>query len=74
MNDDKVAKLERELLGMQEMLFFVLQAVGEPVEVTKENMVATNRKDQMINIEDDILRDVFVFSIAQVPSEVESAE
>lgn len=65
-----VAELERELIGMQEMLFFVLQSVGKPVEVTKETMVATDRKDQMINIEDDIKRDVFVFSITEVPSEV----
>jgi hypothetical protein len=74
MTDTKVAALERELLGMQEMLFFVLQAVGHPVEVTKETMVATDRKDQMINIDDDLARDVFVFSISQVPSEVEDAE
>lgn len=65
-----VAELERELIGMQEMLFFVLQSVGKPVEVTKETMVATDRKDQMINIDDDIKRDVFVFSITEVPSEV----
>jgi hypothetical protein len=68
MNDvERIAALERELLGMQEMLFFVLQAVGEPVVVTKESMVATDKKDQMISIEDDIMHETFVFSVKEIP-------
>lgn len=72
-HDEEVAQLRRELLGVQEMLFFVLKAIDKPVMVTKESMVRENMKDQMINIEDDLQRDAFIFSVSEIPSEVVDA-
>ncbi len=60
--DKRIAELERELRGTQEMLAFVLKAVGEPVIVTRESITAGLGAAQ-ISVEDDIERDCFVFKL-----------
>jgi hypothetical protein len=65
---DKVEELEREKRGLQEMLFFVLQAVGEPVAVNKEDLHRGAQTDKMINIQDNMQTEQFVFSIVEVPN------
>lgn len=67
MNDEKLTALEREKRGLEEMLFLVLESIGEPVIVTKEQMVRGAGPDRMIRIDDDIARDCFVFSVEEVP-------
>lgn len=66
--DKRIAELERELRGVQEMLALVLNTVGEPVTVTKEAMRAGLPNGAQIRIDDDITADAFVFSL-EVPSE-----
>lgn len=67
--------VERELRGLQEMLYFVLESVGEPVVVTKEQLKNGAGPDKMINIEDDVENGRFVFSIVEVePMMVEEEE
>lgn len=68
---DREAALEREKRGLEEMLFFVLESVGGPVVVTKEQMTRGPGPDRMIQIDDDMERECFVFSVGKVPDDIE---
>lgn len=61
----EVDALWRELRGTQEMFAHVLLAVGEPVIVTKESVAAGLPTDLEIRVDDDLKRDVFVFSLQE---------
>lgn len=61
--DKRVAELERELRGIQEMLALVLLEVGEPVVVSKATMREGLPKGSEIMIEDNVAEDSFVFSL-----------
>lgn len=63
--DEKIAELERERLAVEEMLFLVLDAVGEPVEVTVEAM-HDNKSDRMIDIQFDEVKNSWVFKAVTV--------
>lgn len=67
--EKKIDELERELLGLQQMLYFVLTEIGEPVVVTKERLERGIEEDTMLNIDEDIQTDSFVFSVVKVPNE-----
>lgn len=58
--EEKIAELERDLLGVQEMLAFVLITTG-PVEVTKAALREGLPQDAQINIDDNNQKDVFTF-------------
>lgn len=58
--------LRRELIGTQEMLAFVLQAVGEPVHVTKEMLVNGIPANTQIAVDEDIENHRFIFSLTEV--------
>lgn len=60
--DKRIAELEKDLYGTQEMLAAVLFSVGEPVVVTKEQLVTMDRNAQ-IEIKDDVQKDAFTFSL-----------
>ena len=53
--------LRRELIGVQEMLAFVLQEVGEPVVVKKEVLSKGLPENVQIAVDDE--PDAFVFSL-----------
>lgn len=55
-------QLRRELLGVQEMLAFVLNETGEVV-VTKNTLAAGLPSDVQIAVDDDVERDAFVFKL-----------
>lgn len=61
--EQRVEELERELRGVQEMLYQVLNAVSEPVLVTKEILNEGITGDKMISIEEDVVLEGFVFSL-----------
>lgn len=61
--DKKIADLERELLGTQEMLALVLAQIGEPVLVTKETVARGLNPGVQIQIDDDAQKEAFVFSL-----------
>lgn len=48
--DKKIDELERELTGVQQMLYHVLDSVGEPVVVTHESLKRGIPGDKMIDI------------------------
>jgi hypothetical protein len=56
-------RLKREARGYQEMLAQVLQSVGEPVVVNKEQMQRGMPNGTQISVDDDIQREQFVFSL-----------
>lgn len=56
--------LRRELLGLQEMLFAVLNEVGEPVVIPKAFLRETRTGDVQIRIDEE--DDAFVFSVGPV--------
>lgn len=58
--------LKRELIGTQEMLAFVLQAVGEEVVVPKKVLSDGLPENAQIAVDEDLSRDAFVFSLVQV--------
>lgn len=60
--------MERELSGLQEMLYFVLDAVGSPVVVTKKRLKEGIRGDQMISVEENMDDESFIFSIIDIAS------
>jgi len=55
--------LRRELIGVQEMLAFVLAQVGEPVVVTKETLQRGLPENAQIAIDDNVEEEAFVFSL-----------
>lgn len=56
--------LRRELVGMQEMLFAVLNEVAEPVVIPKSTLSAKRSGDVQIRIDEE--DDAFVFSVGPV--------
>lgn len=56
--------LRREILGLQEMLAFVLQQVGNPVVVPKETLAAGIPAKMQIAIDDE--GEAFVFHLVEV--------
>ena len=66
--EKRIAELERELRGTQEMLALVLLEVGEPVTVSKSMMRNGIPAGAAINIDDHQEEDAFVFSVV-APSE-----
>lgn len=48
--EKRIAELEREKRGVEEMLFQVLNAVAEPVEVPVETLKAGIENDKMIDV------------------------
>lgn len=63
--EEKIAQLERELVGVQEMLAFVLKTVGEEVVVPKEALSRGLGQNVQIKVDDDAQRDAFVFSLTE---------
>lgn len=59
-------ELRRDLRGTQEMLAHVLIAVGEPVEVTKEQLEAGLPEGTQIRIDDNVDMNSFFFYV-EVP-------
>ncbi len=59
--------LRRELIGVQEMLAFVLQEVGEPVVVTKETLQKGIPAGTQIAVDDDVQNEAFVFHLVENP-------
>lgn len=53
--------LRRELVGIQEMLFAVLNEVGEPVVIPKSTLREKRSGDVQIRIDEE--DDSFVFSV-----------
>lgn len=64
--EKRIAELERELRGVQEMLALVLNEVAEPVVVSKATMRSGLPDGAQIKIDDHIEEDAFVFSL-EVP-------
>lgn len=62
---EETERLERELLAAQEMLYLVLDAVGEPVRIPAAEAKDRIKPDHVIDVslEDD---DVWVFSVKEV--------
>ena len=56
--------LRRELIGVQEMLAFVLLEVGEPVEVLKDTISKGIPANIQISVDDN--QDRFTFSLVEV--------
>ena len=67
--DYKIAELERELLGVQEMLYLVLDEVNEPVAISARRLKEEVSGDRMIDISMTEDEKFWVFSIKEVPSE-----
>jgi len=63
--DEKIAQLERELVGVQEMLAFVLKVVGDEVVVPKELLKQGLGSSVQIKVDDDSQREAFVFSLTE---------
>ena len=66
--EKRIAELERELRGTQEMLALVLNEVAEPVTVPKETMRKGLPDGTQIRIDDHLEENAFVFSL-EVPVE-----
>jgi len=64
--DKKIDELERELLGIQEMIYFLLQDAGEPVVITKEVLQRGIDGDKMISVVEDNKKNAFVFSLTNI--------
>lgn len=63
--EKKIADLERELIGTQEMLGFVLDAIGEPVYVTKAAITEGLGATAQIRVDDDLENNRFVFQLVK---------
>ncbi len=57
--------LRRELVGVQEMLAFVLNEVGTPVVVSKQTLQKGLPDGTKIAVDDDIAQDAFVFRLVE---------
>jgi hypothetical protein len=67
--EQRVAELEELLAGLERMMYFVLDAVDEPVYVSNERVEAGVQGDTSINIIPE--NDGWVFSVGEVDNEVE---
>lgn len=63
--------LRREKRGVEEMLFLVLKQVAEPVFVSDEEIKAGIQSDHIIDINWDVQRDGWEFSIKKVDEDIE---
>ncbi len=63
--DKRIAELERELRGTQEMLAFILKEVGKPVVLKKATVNAGLPDNAQIQVDDNQVLDAFVFSIVE---------
>lgn len=66
---NKVESLQRELRGVQEMLFLVLDTVGEPVQVPVEKVKTVGQSDKGIDITLDTDNQYWTFRVVTIPSE-----
>jgi len=65
--EQKVAELERELKGSQEILFGVLMAIGEPVEVSIEALKdMISQQAHVINVNLDTERNVAICTLERI--------
>ncbi len=64
MLEGQVSALEREKRGLQEMLFLVLDEIGEPVEISEEVIAGGIKGDKMIDITNQ--DGVWVFKVIHV--------
>lgn len=67
--DRRIEELERELRGTQEMLFLVLEAVGEPVYVPSSRVKAGIVGDKMIDVTLDEEAGEWVFGVKDVAND-----
>ena len=67
--EQKIAELERELRGVQEMLFLVLDEVVEPVQVPAAKVKAGIRGDKMIDITLDTDKEFWTFRVKDIVDE-----
>ena len=63
--EDALDDLSRELLGVQEMLYQVLKAVGEPVVVTDDQLKEGIEPGVQISIEYNEEEKAFVFGLVK---------
>lgn len=63
--------VEDELRVAQELLYLVLEQIGEPVELTSERLRNGISKDRMIDLELDNQRDVWVLRVVEISDAVE---
>lgn len=68
MENETIESLQREVRGLQEMLYQVLRAVGNPVIVTREAMETIDYSKQ-ISVDHDPERELFVFDLVAVDAE-----
>lgn len=57
--------LRRELIGVQEMLAFVLLEIGEPVIVSKKMLADGLPEGVQIAVDDNAEEEAFVFSLVE---------
>lgn len=67
--EEKVAELTREKRAVEEMLYQVLDAVGEPVEVPDEKIKKGIVGDKMIDVTHQADINAWVFRVVVIPSE-----
>lgn len=61
--------LRREVRGLQEMIYQILNEVGEPVVVPAETLKAGVVGNKQISVVQDTDADCFIFSLTEVPDE-----
>jgi hypothetical protein len=61
--EDELAAVKKELRGVQEMLFLVLDEVGEPVNIPALELNERITKDKMISIELDEDTQLWTFKV-----------
>ena len=61
--EETVERLNRELIGIQEMLAFVLNEIGEDVFVSHESLSKGLPDGTQIKVEDDRLKNGFIFGL-----------
>ena len=64
--EKRIAELEKEVRVAQEMLYQVLNAIGEPVVVTGDDLKAGVVGDQIIDANYVEAEDVWVFTLVAV--------
>jgi hypothetical protein len=69
MNDEDVRELEKGKRVAEELLYLVLEKIGEPVELTSERLRGGIVGDKMIDLTLDNQRDVWTIKIVEVPNE-----
>lgn len=67
--EQRIADLEELNAGLERMMYFVLDAVGEPVFIPNEKIEAGIQQDKTIDIMPDQQRDGWVFSVKDTENE-----